>query len=118
MKISVAGTGYVGLSVALLLSQHNEVCALDIVPEKVDMLNHYDSPIVDEEIKRFLEGKRDGTMALDFHATTDPEIAYRGSEFVIVATPLIMMNKRIILIHQVSKLRFPQSVRSIQLHGL
>ncbi len=87
MKISVAGTGYVGLSVALLLSQHNEVCALDIVPEKVDMLNHYDSPIVDEEIKRFLEGKRDGTMALDFHATTDPEIAYRGSEFVIVATP-------------------------------
>ncbi|MGO4959335.1 nucleotide sugar dehydrogenase [Bifidobacterium pseudolongum] len=87
MKISVAGTGYVGLSVALLLAQHNEVCALDIVPEKVDMLNHYDSPIVDEEIKRFLDGKRNGTMELDFHATTDPKIAYKGSEFVIVATP-------------------------------
>lgn len=87
MKISVAGTGYVGLSVALLLSQHNEVCALDIVPEKVDMLNHYDSPIVDEVIKRFLDGKRDGTMTLDFRATTDSKIAYKGSEFVIVATP-------------------------------
>lgn len=87
MKIAVAGTGYVGLSVALLLSQHNEVHALDIVPEKVEMLNNNVSPIVDSEITRFLDGKRDGTMNLDFQATVDPAQAYMGADFAVVATP-------------------------------
>ena len=87
MKIAVAGTGYVGLSVALLLAQHNEVHALDIVPEKVEMLNRCTSPIVDVEITRFLDGKRDGTMTLDFQATTDPAVAYTGADYAVVATP-------------------------------
>ncbi|UBZ01265.1 nucleotide sugar dehydrogenase [Bifidobacterium animalis subsp. lactis] len=87
MKIAVAGTGYVGLSVALLLSQHNEVHALDIVPEKVELLNNCQSPIVDVEITRFLDGKRDGTMNLDFQATTNPQIAYTGADYAVVATP-------------------------------
>ncbi|KOA58807.1 UDP-glucose dehydrogenase [Bifidobacterium animalis subsp. animalis MCC 0499] len=87
MKIAVAGTGYVGLSVALLLSQHNEVHALDIVPEKVELLNNCESPIVDSEITRFLDGKRDGTMNLDFQATLDPAVAYTGADYAVVATP-------------------------------
>ncbi|AFI63558.1 UDP-glucose dehydrogenase [Bifidobacterium animalis subsp. animalis MCC 1489] len=87
MKIAVAGTGYVGLSVALLLSQHNEVHALDIVPEKVELLNNCESPIVDTEITRFLDGKRDGTMDLDFQATLDPAVAYTGADYAVVATP-------------------------------
>lgn len=87
MKIAVAGTGYVGLSVALLLSQHNEVHALDIVPQKVEMLNQCESPIVDTEITRFLDGKRDGTMNLDFQATLDPQVAYTGADYAVVATP-------------------------------
>ncbi|MBT1160445.1 nucleotide sugar dehydrogenase [Bifidobacterium sp. SO1] len=87
MKIAVAGTGYVGLSVALLLSQHNQVHALDIVPEKVEMLNEGRSPIVDSEITRFLDGKRDGSMGLDFTATLDPKLAYSGADFAVVATP-------------------------------
>ena len=87
MKIAVAGTGYVGLSVALLLSQHNEVHALDIVPEKVELLNNCQSPIVDTEITRFLDGKRDGTMDLDFQAALDPAVAYTGADYAVVATP-------------------------------
>lgn len=87
MKIAVAGTGYVGLSVALLLSQHNEVHALDIVPEKVEMLNNNTSPIVDVEITRFLDGNADGSMDLNFQATTDPAQAYTGADFAVVATP-------------------------------
>ena len=87
MKIAVAGTGYVGLSVALLLSQHNEVHALDIVPEKVELLNNCQSPIVDTEITRFLDGKRDGTMDLDFQDTLDPAVAYTGADYAVVATP-------------------------------
>ena len=87
MKIAVAGTGYVGLSVALLLSQHNEVHALDIVPEKVELLNNCQSPIVDTEITRFLDGKRDGTMDLAFQATLDPAVAYTGADYAVVATP-------------------------------
>ena len=87
MKIAVAGTGYVGLSVALLLSQHNEVHALDIVPEKVELLNNCESPIVDTEVTSFLDGKRDGTMNLDFQATLDPAVAYTGADYAVVATP-------------------------------
>lgn len=87
MKIAVAGTGYVGLSVALLLSQHNEVHALDIVPEKVELLNNCESPIVDTEITCFLDGKRDGTMNLDLQATLDPAVAYTGADYAVVATP-------------------------------
>ncbi len=87
MKIAVAGTGYVGLSVALLLSQHNEVHALDIVPEKVELLNNCESPIVDTEITSFLDGKRDGTMNFDFQATLDPAVAYTGADYAVVATP-------------------------------
>ncbi len=87
MKIAVAGTGYVGLSVALLLSQHNEVHAFDIVPEKVALLNDGRSPIVDSEITRFLTDNANGTHPLDFRATIDPESAYSGADFAVIATP-------------------------------
>ncbi|KFI93894.1 nucleotide sugar dehydrogenase [Bifidobacterium saguini DSM 23967] len=87
MKIAVAGTGYVGLSVALLLSQHNEVHALDIVPEKVDLLNAGTSPIVDKEITAFLDGNKSGEHPLNFQATLDPKQAYTGADYAIVATP-------------------------------
>lgn len=81
MKIAVAGTGYVGLSNAMLLAQHHEVIAVDIIDEKVKMLNNKQSPIVDAEIEHFLANK-----ALNFRATTDKSV-YKGAEFVIIATP-------------------------------
>lgn len=85
MKIAVAGTGYVGLSVALLLSQRNEVWALDIMSEKVKMLKRGESPIRDDEIERFLANKDE--MGMRFEATVDAAEAYGDAEFVVVATP-------------------------------
>ena len=82
MNIAVAGTGYVGLSLATLLAQHNHVMAVDIIPEKVDMVNHRKSPIQDDYIEKYLAEK-----VLDLTATMDAEAAYKDADFVIIATP-------------------------------
>lgn len=82
MKIAVAGTGYVGLSNAVLLAQHNEVVALDLVPEKVELINQGKSPIEDIEISEFLS-----TKPLNLTATLDKEVAYKNADYVIIATP-------------------------------
>lgn len=87
MKIAVAGTGYVGLSLAVLLSQHNEVHALDIVPEKVEKLKQFISPIQDDEIERFLSEAKEGKRELNLHVTLDAAEAYTGADYAIVATP-------------------------------
>ena len=82
MKIAVAGTGYVGLSLSVLLSQHNEVVALDIIKEKVDMINNHISPIKDNEIEKFLKEKK-----LNLRATLDYEDAFKGASYIIISTP-------------------------------
>ncbi|MDE6155052.1 MAG: UDP-glucose 6-dehydrogenase, partial [Eubacterium sp.] len=82
MKIAVAGTGYVGLSISVLLAQKNEVTAVDIIQEKVDMINNGISPIVDSEIKYYLKNKK-----LNLKATTDAKNAYKDADFVVISTP-------------------------------
>jgi UDPglucose 6-dehydrogenase len=82
MKIAVVGTGYVGLSNAILLSQHNEVVALDVIPEKIELLNRKQSPILDNEIEEYLKYK-----SLNFRATLDKFDAYTGAEYIVIATP-------------------------------
>ena len=81
-KIAVAGTGYVGLSIATLLSQHHHETAVDIIPEKVEMINNRKSPIQDDYIEKYLAEK-----PLDLTATLDGEAAYREAEFVVIAAP-------------------------------
>ena len=85
MKIAVAGTGYVGLSLAVLLSQHNEVTAVDILEEKVEKLNNWKSPIQDEYIEKFLAEHEE--RKLDLKATTDGAAAYKDADYVIIAAP-------------------------------
>ncbi len=82
LKIAIAGTGYVGLSIATLLAQHNHVTAVDIIPEKVDMINRHQSPIQDEYIEKYLAEKD-----LDLTATTDEAMAYKDADFVVIAAP-------------------------------
>ena len=82
MKIAVAGTGYVGLSIATLLAQHNEVVAVDVIPEKVDLINNKKSPIQDDYIEKYLAEK-----PLNLRATLDGREAYRDAEIVIIAAP-------------------------------
>jgi UDPglucose 6-dehydrogenase len=87
MKIAVAGTGYVGLSLSMLLAQHNEVRSVDIVSEKIEKLNRFESPIHDTEIERFLSEAQTGERLLDFHATLDTNAAYAGVDYAVIATP-------------------------------
>ncbi|MBQ7534836.1 MAG: nucleotide sugar dehydrogenase [Stomatobaculum sp.] len=87
MKIAVAGTGYVGLSLAVLLAQHNDVTAVDILPEKVEKLNNYISPIQDEYIEKYLAGAKEGKRTLSLKATTDGASAYKDADFVVIAAP-------------------------------
>ena len=87
MKIAVAGTGYVGLSLAVLLAQHNEVTAVDILQEKVDKLNNYISPIQDDYIEKYLTEAKEGKRELSLKATMDGASAYKDADFVVIAAP-------------------------------
>ena len=82
MKIAVAGTGYVGLSIATLLAQNHEVIAVDIIPEKVELINRKQSPIQDEYIEKYLEEKE-----LNLIATLDAKLAYKDADYVVIAAP-------------------------------
>lgn len=82
IRIAVAGTGYVGLSIATLLSQHHQVTAVDVVPEKVDLINNRQSPIQDDYIEKYLAEKD-----LHLKATTNGEEAYKNADFIVIATP-------------------------------
>ena len=82
--IAVAGTGYVGLSIATLLSQHHKVYAVDIIPEKVELINQRKSPIQDEYIEKYLAEKE-----IDLTATLDAELAYKNADFVVIAAPTV-----------------------------
>ena len=93
MKIAVAGTGYVGLSLAVLLSQHNEVTAVDVIPEKVELLNNKKSPIVDKEIEEYLKAK-----PLKLTATLDGDSAYKNADYVVIAAPTNYDRRKIISI--------------------
>ena len=86
-SIAIAGTGYVGLSLAVLLAQHNRVTAVDIVPEKVEKLNNYISPIQDEYIEKYLAETKEGARPLNLKATTDAKSAYAEADFIVVAAP-------------------------------
>lgn len=89
LKIAVAGTGYVGLSIATLLAQHHHVTAVDIIPEKVELINQKKSPIQDDYIEEYL-----ANHTLDLIATTDGESAYRDADFVVIAAPTNYDSKR------------------------
>ena len=88
MKIAVAGTGYFGLSIATLLSQHHCVIAVDIIPEKVELINNRKSPIQDDYIEKFLAEKN-----LNLEATLDAEYAYKDADFVVIAAPTNVYHK-------------------------
>lgn len=92
-RIAVAGTGYVGLSISVLLAQHNKVTAVDIIPEKVEMINNKKSPIQDEYIEKYLTEKE-----LDLTATLDAGEAYKDAEFVVIAAPTNYDSKKTSLI--------------------
>ena len=87
MNIAVAGTGYVGLSLAVLLAQHNKVTAVDVLPEKVDKLNSFESPIEDEYIEKYLAEAKNGTRELNLSATLDGRAAYSNADYVVIAAP-------------------------------
>ena len=93
LKIAVAGTGYVGLSIATLLAQHHKVMAVDIVPEKVELINKRKSPIQDDYIEKYLSEKE-----LDLTATLDAEAAYSDADFVVIAAPTNYDSKKTSLI--------------------
>lgn len=95
LKIAVAGTGYVGLSIATLLSQHRHVEAVDVIPKKVELINNRKSPIQDEYIEKYLAEKE-----LDLHATTDGATAYKDMDFVVIATPTIQKYRSMLSVNK------------------
>lgn len=103
MKIAVAGTGYVGLSIAILLAQHHQVVAVDIIPEKVELINKKKSPIQDDYIEKYLAEKE-----LNLVATLNAEEAYENADFIVIAAPTNYDPKKIFSIHLQSRLSLKQ----------